>query len=111
MKYAERVVVAVALLDMINGERVMSEKKVINSLMLKCYEISEIIAESLSKKIKGYIRKNDAVTAVEYAIVVAGVAAIVLSVFGTTGPVQTMLNETFTNLKTQVASLIGGVKP
>lgn len=111
MKYAERVVVAVALLDMINGERVMSEKKVINSLMLKCYEISEIIAESLSKKIKGYIRKNDAVTAVEYAIVVAGVAAIVLAVFGSSGPVQGMLTDTFDTIKNRVSTLIGSGTP
>ncbi|EEJ5143993.1 Flp family type IVb pilin [Salmonella enterica] len=78
------------------------------NLMLKGYVIGRIIAESISSKCKNYLRKNDGVTAVEYAIVVAGVAAIVLAVFGTTGPVQTMLNDTFTNLKTQVSNLIGG---
>ncbi len=78
------------------------------NLMLKGYVIGRIIAESISNKCKNYLRKNDGVTAVEYAIVVAGVAAIVLAVFGTTGPVQTMLNDTFTNLKTQVSNLIGG---
>ncbi|HHQ7228708.1 TPA: Flp family type IVb pilin [Salmonella enterica subsp. enterica] len=78
------------------------------NLMLKGYVTGRIIAESISNKCKKYLRKNDGVTAVEYAIVVAGVAAIVLAVFGTTGPVQSMLNDTFTNLKTQVSNLIGG---
>lgn len=62
--------------------------------------------QSLKEKCKEYFHKNDGVTAVEYAIVVAGVAAIVLAVFGDQGPVKDMLNGTFTSLKTKIDSLI-----
>lgn len=64
--------------------------------------------ESLKEKYKGFIRANDGVTAVEYAIVVAGVAAIVLAVFGNKGPVKDMLDNTFTTLKTNVNNLVNG---
>ncbi|EBR4170945.1 Flp family type IVb pilin [Salmonella enterica] len=73
--------------------------------MLKGYVTGRNIAESICKK---YLRTNDGVTAVEYAIVVAGIAAIVLFIFGDTGPVKSMLNDTFTNLETKVSSALNG---
>ncbi|EDT6405373.1 Flp family type IVb pilin [Salmonella enterica] len=78
------------------------------NLMLKGYVTGRIIAESICNKCKKYIRTDDGVTAVEYAIVVAGVAAIVITIFGTGGPVEDVLNTTFTNLKSKITSTIGG---
>lgn len=78
------------------------------NLMLKGYVTGRIIAESICNKCKKYLRTNDGVTAVEYAIVVAGVAAIVIAIFGTGGPVEDVLKTTFTNLKTKVTTLIAG---
>ncbi|EKG7413450.1 Flp family type IVb pilin [Salmonella enterica] len=78
------------------------------NLMLKGYVTGRIIAESICNKCKKYIRTDDGVTAVEYAIVVAGVAAIVITIFGTGGPVEDVLNTTFTTLKSKITSAIGG---
>lgn len=76
------------------------------NLMLKAYVAGKINAWSLSDKCKKYLLKNNGVTAVEYAIVVAGIAAIVLFVFGDKGPVKSMLNDTFTNLETKVSDAL-----
>ncbi|WP_291968532.1 Flp family type IVb pilin [Candidatus Symbiopectobacterium sp.] len=52
--------------------------------------------------------KNDqrGVTAVEYAIVAAGVAAVVTVIFGENGPVRDMLSGIFTKIKTTVESSV-----
>ncbi|NEN35108.1 Flp family type IVb pilin, partial [Escherichia coli] len=42
------------------------------------------------------------VTAVEYAIVIAGVAAVVAVVFGSGGTVEHMLTDIFDSIKTKV---------
>ncbi|ECD4422019.1 Flp family type IVb pilin [Salmonella enterica subsp. enterica] len=76
------------------------------NLMLKGYVAVKINAWSLSNKCKKYLLKNNGVTAVEYAIVVAGIAAIVLFIFGDKGPVKSMLNDTFTNLETKVSNAL-----
>ena len=46
------------------------------------------------------------VTAVEYAIVIAGVAAVVSVVFGTGGSVQTTLTSVFSAVTTKVTNLV-----
>ncbi|MBG6249430.1 MULTISPECIES: Flp family type IVb pilin [Symbiopectobacterium] len=52
--------------------------------------------------------KNDqcGVTAVEYAIVAAGIAAVVTVIFGENGPVREMLSGIFTKIKTTVESSV-----
>ncbi|MGG2143500.1 Flp family type IVb pilin [Symbiopectobacterium sp. RP] len=52
--------------------------------------------------------KNDqrGVTAVEYAVVAAGVAAVVTVIFGKSGPVTDMLTSIFTKIKTTVVSSV-----
>ncbi|QZN94747.1 Flp family type IVb pilin [Symbiopectobacterium purcellii] len=52
--------------------------------------------------------KNDqrGVTAVEYAIVAAGVAAVVTVIFGESGPVRDMLSTIFNKIKTKVDASI-----
>lgn len=74
--------------------------------MLKGYVTGRIIAESISNKCKSYFRRDDGVTAVEYAIVVAGVAAIVLAIFATGGPVDSILKTTFESLKTKITEVL-----
>lgn len=76
----------------------------LNNLIINSYCRANIIGY----KIKNFLKKEDGVTAVEYAIVVAGVAAVVLVVFGTGGPVDNMLSGTFKTLQTKVSALIGG---
>ncbi|MGS3451686.1 Flp family type IVb pilin [Raoultella sp. Lac2] len=46
------------------------------------------------------------VTAVEYAIVIAGVAAVVSVVFGSGGSVQTTLTSVFTAVTTKITGLV-----
>lgn len=86
----------------------MSMNNLVQDLVLKGSISTHNKIESLKGKCKSFIRANDGVTAVEYAIVVAGVAAIVLFVFGDKGPVKEMLNGTFTSLKTKVDAAING---
>ncbi len=86
----------------------MPKKKTFQECLLMGYVCGSNNIHSLKGKCKRFIRRNDGVTAVEYAIVVAGVAAIVIFIFGTSGPVRSMLNNTFTDLGTKVTSLING---
>ncbi|ELB7687851.1 Flp family type IVb pilin [Salmonella enterica] len=86
----------------------MLKNKILQDYFLMGYISCSNQMQFLMGKGKDYIRKKDGVTAVEYAIVVAGVAAIVLAVFGSTGPVKGMLDDTFKELQTQVKNLIGG---
>lgn len=53
-----------------------------------------------------FIKNEQGVTAIEYAIVAAGVAAVVLVIFGAGGPVENMLKNVFTKLQTKMATLI-----
>ena len=53
-----------------------------------------------------FIKNERGVTAIEYAIVAAGVSAVVLVIFGGSGPVKNMLNNVFTQLSTKLSSMI-----
>ena len=54
-----------------------------------------------------HFKKNEkGVTAVEYALVVAGVAGIVSIIFGTKGPVNTMLTDIFAKVGTAMNQLV-----
>ena len=53
-----------------------------------------------------FIKNERGVTAIEYAIVAAGVSAVVLVIFGGNGPVKVMLNNVFTQLSTKLSSVI-----
>ena len=55
-----------------------------------------------------FIKNERGVTAIEYAIVAAGVSAVVLVIFGTGGPVKSMLETVFTQLKSKLSNVIGG---
>ncbi|MBC1188371.1 Flp family type IVb pilin [Kluyvera sp. SCKS090646] len=55
---------------------------------------------------RDFCKDQNGVTAVEYAIVLAGVAAVVAVVFGSNGQVQTMINSLFTKATTVVSTNI-----
>jgi pilus assembly protein Flp/PilA len=55
-----------------------------------------------------FVKNEKGVTAIEYAVVAAGVAAVVLVIFKKdSGPVYSMLYDVFTNLKNRLVSTIG----
>ncbi|MGL4858519.1 MAG: Flp family type IVb pilin [Enterobacteriaceae bacterium] len=62
--------------------------------------------------LRAFKRNQKAVTAVEYAIVIAGVAAVVSVIFGTKAgsPVYDMLTGTFTSIKTKIDGIVAGTK-
>lgn len=76
----------------------------LSNTLLKAYCGAEVY---IKNSVKDFFKKEEGVTAVEYAIVVAGVAAVVLFIFGSSGPVQTMLDNTFTTLEAKIKTLIG----
>ncbi|OCG18271.1 Flp family type IVb pilin [Gilliamella sp. WF3-4] len=54
-----------------------------------------------------FVKNEKGVTAIEYAIVAAGVAAVVLVIFDKqNGPVKTMLTEVFSSLKNKLTATI-----
>ena len=54
-----------------------------------------------------FIKNERGVTAIEYAIVAAGVSTVVLFIFAKdTGPVSKMLDGVFSALKTKLTSII-----
>lgn len=62
-------------------------------------------AESFVQK---FIKNEDGVTAIEYAIVATGVAAVVMIVFDSDGLVATTLTNVFTTLSMKLTAAING---
>lgn len=56
-----------------------------------------------------FVKNEQGVTAIEYAIVAAGVATVVFVVFKGDGPVATMLSDVFATLKNKVTTTISAV--
>ncbi|WP_218059462.1 Flp family type IVb pilin [Gilliamella sp. App4-10] len=56
-----------------------------------------------------FAKTEEGVTAIEYAIVAAGVAVVVMAVFASGGPVETMLKTIFESLKNKVGAIVGGI--
>lgn len=78
-----------------------------NDLIIKSYiKLSQTRAQTraLLKKI---VTSEKGVTAIEYAVVVAGVAAVVMVVFGSNGKVSELLKNVFDNLDTRLDNLLG----
>lgn len=61
---------------------------------------------SFSENINNFRHSEKGVTAVEYAIVIAGVAAVVTVVFGSGGSVQTTLTSVFAAVTTKITALV-----
>ncbi|MWN89521.1 Flp family type IVb pilin [Gilliamella sp. Pra-s65] len=53
-----------------------------------------------------FVKSEKGVTAIEYAIVAAGVAAVVFVIFGNSGPVKQMLDGVFNKLSSRMSSMI-----
>lgn len=73
-----------------------------NDLMIKTYVLGSVGLQ----KMRGFCKDQNGVTAVEYAIVLAGVAAVVAVVFGDKGQVQSMINSLFTKATAVVSTNI-----
>ncbi|MFU0885522.1 Flp family type IVb pilin [Kluyvera sichuanensis] len=73
-----------------------------NDLMIKTY----LLSNAGLKKMRDFCKDQNGVTAVEYAIVLAGVAAVVAVVFGSGGQVQTMISGLFTKAAATVSANI-----
>ena len=71
-------------------------------LLKKLNEKTTAMYVNVTEAIRGFKRDEKGVTAVEYAIVVAGVAAVVAVIFGSGGKVETMLTEIFASIKDKV---------
>lgn len=69
-----------------------------NDLVIKAYVKTTMGVE----KIRGFVKSEQGVTAVEYAIVLAGVAAVVAVIFGKDGTVQKLLESIFKTVSGQV---------
>lgn len=70
-----------------------------NDLIIKTY----VAGASGWENIRHFFKEDErGVTAVEYAIVLAGVAAVVAVIFGQNGTVQTMLEGIFSSVESKV---------
>lgn len=63
---------------------------------------------NVKKMIADFYNDESGVTAVEYAIVIAGIAAVCLVIFSSTGPVHSMLKNVFEGLESTLTGLVGG---
>lgn len=67
--------------------------------MIKTY----LLGNAGLKKMRDFCKDQNGVTAVEYAIVLAGVAAVVAVIFGNGGQVQQMITALFNKAATAVS--------
>ncbi|HAG1890902.1 TPA: Flp family type IVb pilin [Salmonella enterica] len=73
-----------------------------NMLLKALNEKTTAMYVNVTEAIRGFKRDQKGVTAVEYAIVIAGVAAVVAVIFGNGGTVQTMLESIFAKIEGKV---------
>ncbi|SFQ95136.1 MULTISPECIES: Flp family type IVb pilin [unclassified Enterobacter] len=78
-----------------------------NDLLIKAY------VKSLNgvERARDFLKDERGVTAVEYAIVLAGVAAVVAVIFGRNGTVENMIKGIFSTVSAQVQSSMSAPKP
>ena len=65
------------------------------------------LSTSIRNFAKKLVKTEEGVTAIEYAIVAAGVAAVVMVIFANDGVVQQTLNNVFTTLSDRLENVIG----
>lgn len=73
-----------------------------NELLIKAY----VKGLNGAERVYNYFKDERGVTAVEYAIVLAGVAAVVAVIFGRGGTVENLLKSIFSTVSEQVMSSI-----
>lgn len=73
-----------------------------NELLIKAY----VKGLNGAERVHNYFKDERGVTAVEYAIVLAGVAAVVAVIFGKGGTVENLLKSIFSTVSEQVMSSI-----
>lgn len=65
-----------------------------------------IVKNKTVSLVNKFTKNEQGVTAIEYAVVAAGVAVIVLALFATDGPVDLMLKAVFETLKNTITTLL-----
>lgn len=73
-----------------------------NELLIKAY----VKGLNGAERVHNYFKDERGVTAVEFAIVLAGVAAVVAVIFGRGGTVENLLKSIFSTVSEQVMSSI-----
>lgn len=68
-----------------------------NVFLMGCIKLQQA-----KESFRAIVTSEKGVTAIEYAVVIAGVAAVVMVIFGSEGPVQEMLNNTFNTLRDRI---------
>ncbi|MCT6875416.1 Flp family type IVb pilin [Frischella perrara] len=63
---------------------------------------------SAKNSVQNFLKREDGVTAIEYAIVAAGVAAVVVVLFQSDGAFAKSMKEIFNRLSTQLDTLLPG---
>ncbi|TEA27127.1 Flp family type IVb pilin [Candidatus Schmidhempelia bombi] len=61
--------------------------------------------KNLVSNIRHFFNREDGVTAIEYAVVIAGVAVVTISAFSSGGPVRQALDNVFSHLQTTLNAL------
>lgn len=65
-----------------------------------------IVKNKTVSLVNKFTKNEQGVTAIEYAVVAAGVAVIVLALFAADGPVDQMLTSVFDTLKATITTLL-----
>lgn len=63
---------------------------------------------SAKNSVQNFLKREDGVTAIEYAIVAAGVAAVVVVLFQSDGAFAKSMKEIFSRLSSQLDTLLPG---
>jgi len=82
--------------------KLLSYLKYISFISVVFYMLSKFV--KFTKKLG---KDESGVTSVEYAIVAAGVVAVVSVIFGAGGPVEQTLTDVFQTLTTRITQIIG----
>lgn len=81
---------------------------IVRFVMKKFSEICTKAYVHCHEAIRNFAHSEKGVTAVEYAIVIAGVAAVVAVIFGKDGTVQNMLTHIFDGVQSKVDASMNG---
>lgn len=73
---------------------------------MKLFNIAVSAYYATKSRTADFIRKQDGVTALEYAIVAAGVASVVLAIFKSNGSFGNALNSVFGSISTKLSALV-----
>ncbi|AKG69847.1 Flp pilus assembly protein, pilin Flp [Serratia fonticola] len=77
-----------------------------NVFLMGCIKLQQA-----KESFRAIVTSEKGVTAIEYAVVIAGVAAVVMVIFGREGPVNEMLTNTFNTLEERINDTLQETAP